>query len=256
MKVASAIWILACLAIVTPGGLCAESAGADRPASPGGLTVYNKGIGGNNSRAGRARFEKDVLALKPDFVFIYFGLNDTLNERAFVPLEEFVDNLTWMVRSARPAGIRPVLCTIHHVKEEPLLKRHKRESYGAEGPNGKIDRYNKAIRALAGENKVPLADFHEAVKKANRETPKGDVNKPVELVSRDGVHLTVAGNRLLAECFFTVVASRIAGNETIVCLGDSVTFGSGTKGAGTAEGDTYPAMLRRMRPPGKSSHGR
>ncbi len=48
------------------------------------LTVYNKGIGGQNCRQGRKRFDRDVLALKPDYVFIYFGLNDTLNEPQFI----------------------------------------------------------------------------------------------------------------------------------------------------------------------------
>ena len=235
MRVTLAIWTLTWTAL----------------AAPAPLTVYNKGIGGNNSRAGRARFEKDVLALKPDFVFIYFGLNDTLNEPAFVPLDQFVDNLTWMVRKARAAGIRPVLCTIHYVKEGPLLKRHKKESYGVEGPNGKIDGYNKAIRTLSRDRAVPLADFCAAVEKAQKQPRKSNVDEPVEFVSRDGVHLTASGNRLLAQCFAAAVASRLVGNETIVCLGDSVTYGAGVKGAGTADGDTYPAMLRRMRSPKK-----
>lgn len=195
------------------------------------LTVHNKGIGGQNSEQGRARFEKDVVALKPNYVFIYFGLNDTLNEPRFLSLERFTENLAWMVEHARAAGIKPVLCTIHRVTEEPLYKRHKRESYGDEGPNGKIVRYNAAIRALAQEKKVPLADFAAAAQQPG-------------IVSSDGVHLTVTGSRLLAKTFFDVVASELKGNETIVCLGDSVTYGAGMKGAGTAEGETYPAWLR------------
>lgn len=62
----------------------------------------------------------------------------------------------------------------------------------------------------------------------------------------DGVHLTPAGNRALAQCFLAAVAGKLRGGETIVCLGDSVTYGAGNRGAGTAEGDTYPAMLRGL----------
>lgn len=202
-----------------------------QPSSSGRLTVHNKGIGGQNTAQGKARFEADVVALKPDYVFIYFGLNDTLNEPRFLPLDTFIANLVWMVDRARTAGIKPVLCTIHRVTEEPLLKRHRRESYGSEGPNGKIARYNAAIRRLAKEKDVPLADF-AAVVQRNPST-----------VSADGVHLTAAGSRLLAQCFFDTIAPELQGHKTMVCLGDSVTWGAGLRGAGTAEGETYPAFL-------------
>lgn len=224
------------LAVLLGGcaSLCAHAMGQTvKPQNS--LTVYNKGIGGQNSEQGRERFAKDVLALKPDYVFIYFGLNDTLNEPRFVGLDRFIENLTWMVGQARAAKINPVLCTIHHATEEPLLKRHKRESYGEEGPNGKIDRYNAAIRALAKSQKVPLADF-AAIADSNR----------TELISADGVHLTPYGYRSLAKCFFNAVESTFKGKEIIVCLGDSVTFGAGVNGAGSIDGDTYPSMLRQL----------
>jgi lysophospholipase L1-like esterase len=216
----------------------------DQAARLNGLTVYNKGVGGQNSRQGKARFERDVLSLKPDYVFIYYGLNDALNEPQFVALDQFIENLGWMVDRARAAGIKPVLCTIHRVDEEPLLKRHKRESYGEEGPNGKLDRYNKALRALADQKKVPLADFAAAVAEHDAKSPPPDPS--TRAVSRDGVHLTPTGNRLLAQCFLDAIPSRLRGRELIVCLGDSVTWGAGAKGAGTAEDGTYPAMLREL----------
>jgi acyl-CoA thioesterase-1 len=203
-----------------------------------GLTVYNKGIGGQNSKQGKARFSKDVLALKPDYVFIYFGLNDTLNEPAFLTETEYVTNLVWMVDQARAANIRPVLCTIHPVGEEALMKRHKKESYGNEGPNGKVDRYNKALRALADEKKVPVADFAGVVAASDQKAEK--------LVCADGVHLTPAGYDALAHCFWKVVSGEIKGKATIVCLGDSVTWGVGVKDPGTTTGESYPACLSRI----------
>lgn len=213
-----------------------------------GLVVHNKGIGGQNTRNGKARFQKDVLDLKPDYVFIYFGLNDALNEPQFVPLDEFVGNLAWMVGEARRAGIKPVLCTIHHVESDLLMTRHKRESYGDEGPNGKIDRYNAEIRRLATENHAPLVDFAKALDQAGGATMNKScfVRNPANSGAQDGVHLTPDGYRLLAKCFLDAVAPGLKGNETIVCLGDSVTLGAGMKGAGTADGETYPAFLRRL----------
>jgi lysophospholipase L1-like esterase len=220
-------------------------AAAADPAAPE-LTVHNRGIGGQNSRQARARFEQDVVALKPDYVLIYFGLNDTLNEPAFVSIEEFVENLTWMVARSRQAGIVPVLCTIHAVEETALLKRHKRESYGQEGPNGRIGRYNDAIRKLAADQHVLLADFAARVAQAQKDNTDGKAG-PNDLVRPDGVHLTVAGNRALAQSFLDALAGKLQAGDVIVCLGDSVTYGVHHQGAGTAEGDTYPAMLRRLK---------
>lgn len=229
--IALAVWLLVLRG--WPGtGTAQETVVPDR-----GLTVHNKGIGGQNTEQGRARFARDVVQLKPDFVFIYFGLNDALNEPRFVPLDRFTENLKWMVNEARAHHIKPVLCTIHHVLEEPLLKRHKRESYGDEGPNGKISRYNAAIRVLAKSDSVPLADFATAV---------AQVLPGQNVISPDGVHLTAAGNRLLAQTFAAVATPRLTGKEVIVCLGDSVTYGAGSRHAGSAEGDTYPACLRYL----------
>jgi acyl-CoA thioesterase-1 len=223
---------------------------AEKPETPtlAGLTVHNRGIGGQNSRQGRARFEKDVVAAKPNYVFIYFGLNDALNERALVPLEDYVKNLRWMIDRSRQAGIVPVIATIHPVGEEALLKRHKRETYGSEGPNGRVDRYNAAIRKLVKDQGVALADFANVVGKDGKAAAPAAQEESARptLVSSDGVHLTPAGNRALAQCFLAAVAGKLRGGQTIVCLGDSVTYGAGNRGAGTAEGDTYPAMLRGL----------
>ena len=162
----------------------AFSLAAEESPQMNGLNVHNKGIGGQNSEQGKARFGKDVVALKPDYVFIYFGLNDALNEPKFVTLEKFAANLGWMVDQARSTNIKPVLCTIHQVTEEPLLKRHKPESYGNEGPNGKITRYSAAIRKLAKEKNVPFADFAKAVDATCRKTPMPPLSGPMASISR------------------------------------------------------------------------
>lgn len=105
------------------------------------------------------------------------------------------------------------------------------------GQNGKIDRYNRALRKLANEKNLSVADFARVVAAAGQKTP---------LVSVDGGHLTPDGYKALADCFFGVVTGEIAGKITIVCLGDSVTFGAGVKGSGTTKGETYPAYLSQV----------
>lgn len=44
-------------------------------------TVVNSGVGGNTSREGLARIEKDVFAHKPDIVLVEFGGNDTVADK-------------------------------------------------------------------------------------------------------------------------------------------------------------------------------
>jgi len=205
------------------------------PAIP--ITVYNKGIKGNNTEEGRARFVKDVADLHPAYVLIYFGANDALNEAKFVPLDRFTENLGWMIDQAQAAGIKPVLCTIHACAEKKLFERHPATLYGAEGPNGKVDRYNAAIRSVASTKSVPLADFAAQSKSA-----------PADLkwLGPDGLHLTPDGYKLLAQTFLDVLKPDLAADQIVVCLGDSLTYGAMAKGQGTVEGETYPAWLKTL----------
>ena len=203
--------------------------------TPSNRAVYNQGRCGQNSGILRSKFDVDVLDLIPkaDFVLIFIGMNDVINDKFFTPLDKYIENVTWMIDQARKAGITPVICTMHHVIEEELYKHHSRDKFGAETVNGKMDRYNSALRKLAAEQKVDLADFSAATAKL----------APSEFLS-DGVHLTVPGNKLLAKTFFDIIAPRLHGQETFVCVGDSLTYGYLNKGAGTSEGETYPAILR------------
>jgi lysophospholipase L1-like esterase len=208
------------------------------------LTVFNNGRCGQNSVITRDHFEADVLkvAPKPDYVLIYIGMNDVINDHFFTPLDKYIENVKWMIEQSRKAGVTPVVCTIHHVVEEKVYTHHAREKFAPETVNGKMDRYNVALKKLAAELKVDVADFNAVT----------DHTPQVEFLSDDGVHLTASGNRLLAKTFFDVIGSRLHGEETIVCVGDSLTFGYQNKGAGTAEDETYPAMLKQMPIPSKT----
>ncbi len=210
---------------------CASSSSAE-------LSVTNVGRCGQNSVVARERFEADVVNAqpKPDYVLIYIGMNDVINDHFFTPLDQYIENVRWMVEQSRNAGVTPILCTIHHIVEEKVFKVHTPDKFAPETPNSKMDRYNTALKKLAEELKVPVADFFAVTEK----TP------PSEFLSDDGVHLSPSGNKLLAKTFFDVIAPNLRGDEKIVCVGDSLTFGYQNAGAGTADGDTYPAMLKQM----------
>ncbi len=60
-------------------------------------TSYNFGINGNNSRQGEARFDKEVLPVRPDICFIAFGMNDAVNDENAVSIAEFEQHMEAMV---------------------------------------------------------------------------------------------------------------------------------------------------------------
>lgn len=77
-----------------------------------GLVGINKGIGGNDTNQMLVRFNNDVLNNSPDVVIIETSVNDLRLDKG-ISLDTSVSNITSMVRSAKVAGVIPVLigCT-------------------------------------------------------------------------------------------------------------------------------------------------
>lgn len=212
------------------------------------VIVLNKGIGGQNTRQGLVRFETDVLQEKPRFLILYFGMNDAVNSGNSVPLDEYKGNLEKMTGLATDAGIIPVLVTINPAIEPYLLSRHKKEFFENETPNEKINTYSAAVREVSRVQKTALVDLNTICRE--RGEPKEDsssiIRNKANVKIADGVHLTAEGYRLLAEEVYKKLKDQIQKGDTIVCFGDSLTFGSGMAGAGTASGETYPAFLKEI----------
>ena len=71
--------------------------------------VVNKGVNGERSDQIRARFERDVIDLRPAIVVVIAGVNDVYQGR---PAADVIEHLLWMFTRARAAGIRVVAGTI------------------------------------------------------------------------------------------------------------------------------------------------
>ena len=224
--------------LILPAGLKSQS---EKP-----VVVLNKGIGGNNTVAALKRFDKDVLEAKPDYLIIYIGMNDSVNSHGIVALDDYKGNMQKMLDAARKNGISPVIVTMNPVIETYVKKRHPQHPAG--NINGYQKTYDDAIRSLAAENNIPLVDLRKLVLEHSKSLEEKDsllrnmANSNVE----DGVHLTAEGYREFAKLFEVVFKGKIKPGDVVVCFGDSLTFGAGMKGAGTATGDTYPAHLSEM----------
>lgn len=171
----------------------------------GDVKVINSGIGGNTTSNAKSRFEKDVLAHKPDVVIIQFGINDSAVDvwkkppatGPRVALETYRTNLTEMVRTLKKNGARVVLMTSNPISwTDPLRKLYSTAPYLLDDPDGMnvlLRGYAEAVRKLAQEEGVGLVDIYTEFKKADQ-MPK---HKPGWL-SKDGMHPDDPGHRLVA----------------------------------------------------------
>ncbi|MBW7998153.1 MAG: hypothetical protein FVQ81_16605 [Candidatus Glassbacteria bacterium] len=76
------------------------------------VTIFNAGIGGDDSGEGLERIETDVLVRKPDICFVLFGGNDCAHwggDRPTVSPEQYRENIGEIVSRLKAIGCRPVL---------------------------------------------------------------------------------------------------------------------------------------------------
>lgn len=172
------------------------------------VTVINAGVGGNTSREGLARIEKDVLSQHPNLVIAEFGGNDATSDPArHVPLDELARNMRAMHdRIVRQAGAKMICWPLTPVLDDKHASRN--DPFYTEA--GGFDRYEAAYRKrledVSKELNVPYIDvdavFREKFKEKNADF----------YIRADGVHHQEAGNRLVAEALLPAV-------EEILCQG-------------------------------------
>ena len=112
------------------------------------INVTVTAIGGEDSVSGAARFEKDVLSLRPAVVTIDYALNDRR-----VGLEKAKAAWQSMITAAKAKGILVILLTPTGDLTSKL-----------NDPNDPLNQHAEQIRALSKENGVALADSLAAYK--------------------------------------------------------------------------------------------
>jgi lysophospholipase L1-like esterase len=149
--------------------------------------VINKGISGQKAEDLVARFDKDVVQLKPAVVTLSIGINDVWHRlgAAHDPkvLAAYKANVAKMVDMAQAAGIRVLLLTPTVIQEDPATEGNKR-----------LVMYVQAEREIAAETKCGLVDLHAMFLAALQ--PKPNVRKPK--LTGDGVHMNPLGDAIMA----------------------------------------------------------
>lgn len=213
-----------------------------------GVTIYNRGIGGNNTANALSRIEKDVLSIKPDCLIVEFGMNDAVNSQNLIEPEQFEENIRTIIAKAQQGNIKYIaLVTINPVIEKYVRARHQKYPF-SESLNERIEKYNQRIKALAHEKNLLLIDLNGLIIKncGASEQAGSMIRNTANSRSADGVHLTAGGSKLLAQAAAEQLKAVIKPGAAVVCFGDSITFGANLKGAGTITGETYPAHLSIM----------
>jgi len=156
------------------------------------VRFINRGVAGNRVKDLRARWQQDCLALRPDWVSIMIGINDTwrrYDSSDPTPVEAFESNYRAILESTRHnVNARLILC------EPFLLPVPEDRARWRVDLDPKIDTVRRMAREFKGIL-VPL-DGIFAHAAARREPA---------FWAPDGVHPTPAGHALIAQSWLRAV---------------------------------------------------
>ena len=113
------------------------------------IDVCTTAIGGENSQSGADRFAEDVLALKPDVVFIDYCLNDRR-----IGIDKAEQAWRKMIRQALNRKVKVVLLTPTPDSREDILSA-----------DSNLAQHARSIRRLGSEFGIPVVDSFEAFRR-------------------------------------------------------------------------------------------
>lgn len=154
---------------------------------------YNAGISSDRLDNMAARFAADVVAKRPDVVFLGDATNDINNDVSDSLIRGYVDS---MVRAARAAGIAPIL----------TATTRRNDTYAK---NLRVREHNLWLQRYAWANRLPFIDpFAVLVDPAN-----ANGNVLTSLVP-DGLHPNHAGAKAAGQKALDDLAGILRGNTT------------------------------------------
>lgn len=161
------------------------------------LSWANHGISGNTVRDLAARWERDAIAPRPDWLAVKVGINDayrTVNnnpQRPGVPLDEYATTLRSLLDDAvKATGCGLILGTPYYIEPD---RTHPVRAM--------MDRYGAAVRGLADDLGAVLIDTQAAFDKVLTCTDPSDW-------ADDNVHPNLPGHALLARDYLAAIGNE------------------------------------------------
>lgn len=157
------------------------------------LTWINQGIGGNTVRDLKARWERDAIEPRPDWLVVKIGINDVW--RAFngrpeeaVPIDEYEVTLRELLgRAVEATGCGLVLADPYVIEPD-----------ATEPQRAQTDRYGLVVRKLAAEFGAVHVPTQEAFDRALTSTRPQDW-------ADDRIHPNLPGHAVIAQAFLTAI---------------------------------------------------
>ena len=153
--------------------------------------LLGAGIGGNKVYDLYLRMDDDVLAKKPDVVYIYVGINDVWHKRTHgtgTDPDKYVKFYEAIIKKLQAQNARVILCTPSVIGEKTDYSNEQ---------DGDLNRYAQFIRELAAKHNLPLVDLRKDFQKYLEQNNPNNDEKGI--LTTDRVHLTEAGNKFVAE---------------------------------------------------------
>lgn len=225
------------------------------------IAVGNAGYPGDSTVQGEARLWKDVLEFKPDTVVVMFGANDCGNPSHLVSVDDYERNLKRIIGRLKENGVKNIIVAGPAPMAESILFARSPEVPKLLEPqqkwNDRVRLYDEAALRAATEENAVYFDLFKLIEDHGGATANADslVRNEANSRSNDGVHFTASGNRVIGEAMAKTVRSLSEPARVVICLGDSITYGSHMKGCSTVTGDTWPAYMWRALNPEQAAGG-
>lgn len=157
------------------------------------IRVLNTGIGGNRVIDLDARWQEDVLDLRPDWLSIMIGINDVWRQfdTPMDPNQVLIDRYETVFRGilerTRPTLKGLVLMTPYYI-----------ESAQTDPMRASMDRYGKVVERLAKEFDAVFVDVQAVFDQFLQ-------HRPTQSLCGDRVHPNKTGHMVMAEAFLGAV---------------------------------------------------
>ena len=150
------------------------------------LNVVNKGISGNTILDLKSRWRSDVLEIRPDWLFIFIGVNDVWryfegNWEEAVALPEFTNTYRQLLRSAQTNTTAQIRLVSPYLAENDTENSFRK----------KLSQYQSAIDSIGEEFDLPVVHLQPAFDWAM-------LSNPGNYWTNDRVHPTREGHMLIA----------------------------------------------------------
>lgn len=154
------------------------------------IQVINRGVPGDTVREMKARWQTDVLDLKPDWLSVCIGINDVWRQYDGkhendwqVYIDEYEQTVDELVSTVRPTLKGLVLMTPYFLISDR-----------ANAMRATTDQYGAVIKKLAGKHQALLVDTQAVIDNAL-------MHLPAATLAWDLAHLYIPGDMLLARAF-------------------------------------------------------